>query len=193
MAAGWISAAIAVVGGAMEGSGSGKLTGMVAELEYKGILAQIESQERMHSLDKAFELYLSNRRTVAGGQAYGGIAGPTPDFWFGVSDILGEGGVASLFGGIQQSGGITQGERTNPVDNLDAYVGGASIDPYNRPTEASTNYQNPLYNIRNTLGLDTRQGYTGENDTQTTRANFAGAGRPAPRGNSLLFPGGGGG
>jgi len=46
---------------------------------------------------QAFEERLINRRNVAGGPAYGGDAGPVPDFWFGLKDQAEGSKISSFF------------------------------------------------------------------------------------------------
>ncbi len=52
---------------------------------------------------QAFEEYLINRRNVAGGPAYGGDAGPVPDFWFGLQDAAEGSGIRDFFSSMNST------------------------------------------------------------------------------------------
>lgn len=154
--------AIAMIAGSVI-SGAGSDRGSRREIAADRDIArmQIEGDKEMQDDQQAFEEFLINRRNVAGGPAYGGSA-EVPDFWFGMNESATSAGIGDFFANLNASGNSYSGgsgnrSRAPDVSNY-SEAGQGDVD-------ASIDYQirdefdNPLFNLRNFLNLDTRRGY----------------------------------
>jgi len=178
----WGDLAMDIIGGAAQGAiigDQGTKSVKVAQEQNRGALERLNDAQ-------AFEQFLLDRRNVAGGPAYGGAV-ITPDFWFGLGAQ--EAGVADFFSSMNSSTQFTGGTgNVSRAPDTASYMAAGQGD-VNAPLDFGVRdeYDNPLYNLRNLLGLDTRRGYAPDGG----RANAPEAGQPGPTGSYLLRPGGG--
>lgn len=137
-----------------------------AQSQQEASLEQVREQNRgaleRQNDEQAFEEYLINRRSVAGGPAYGGSAGPMPDFWFGLQDQAEGAQISDFFGSMKTSSPIQSPAGAGQVDVQpfsEAGRGDArmplSYDPVRRDLTDQDQIM-PTPNAENLIGLFNR-------------------------------------
>lgn len=138
---------IGAVGDEREASNARGNSLAVVQAENMGALERQNDQQ-------AFEQFLIDRQNVAGGPAYGGPSGPTPNFWFGLDDQAREANIAGFFEPLQPGSGQVSRRNRAPLDVM-SRSNDTRLDP-NVVNDYSTRdeYQNPLHNLREFLGTN---------------------------------------